>query len=53
MAYEPMTIADLAQRLVAAPDPGVRWKHVWEFLEEYRWEGADRQAALLADEPAA
>jgi hypothetical protein len=30
----------------------VRWKHVWEFLEEYRWEGADRQSALLADEPA-
>jgi hypothetical protein len=52
MAYEPMTIAQLAQRLVAALDPGVRWKHVWEFLEEYRWEGADRQSALLADEPA-
>ena len=52
MAYEPMTIADLAQRLVAAPDPGVRWKHVWEFLEEYRWESTDRQAALLTDEPA-
>ena len=52
MAYEPMTLAGLAQRLVAAPDPGVRWKLVWEFLEEYRWEGADRQSALLADEPA-
>ena len=51
MAYQPMTIADLARRLVAVPDPGVRWKHVWEFLEEYRWEGADRQLALLADEP--
>ena len=52
MAYEPMTIANLAQRLVAASDPGVRWKVVWEFLEEYRWEPADRQAALLTDEPA-
>jgi hypothetical protein len=51
MTYEPMTIADLAQRLVAAPDAGLRWKHVWEFLEEYRWEPADRQAALLIDEP--
>jgi hypothetical protein len=52
MAYQPMAIRDLAERLVRDDDPGVRWKHVWEFLEEYRWEPADRQHALLVEEPA-
>jgi len=52
VAYVPMTIADLAQRLVAAADASVRWKLVWEFLEEYRWEGLERQATLLTAEPA-
>jgi hypothetical protein len=52
MAYRPMTITALAERLMRDHDPGVRWKHVWEFLEEYRWEPADRQHALLIEEPA-
>jgi hypothetical protein len=37
------------------PGPGlpkVRWKLVWEFLEEYRWEQAGTQPSLLQDEPA-
>jgi hypothetical protein len=28
----------------------VRWKLVWEFLEEYRWEPADIQVSLVGDE---
>jgi hypothetical protein len=32
-------------------DEKTRWKTFWEFLEEYRWEPEDAQAALLADEP--
>jgi hypothetical protein len=30
----------------------VRWKLMWEFLEEYRWEQAEDQPAMLQDEPA-
>lgn len=29
----------------------MRWKLVWEFLEEYRWEPDDVQTSLLSDEP--
>jgi hypothetical protein len=29
----------------------MRWKLVWEFLEEYRWEAADAQPSLLVAEP--
>jgi len=50
--YRPMTIADLAGRLARTADAGVRWKLVWEFLEEYRWEARDVQPALLRDVPA-
>jgi hypothetical protein len=50
-SYRPMTVADLAARLSRAADDGTRWKLVWEFLEEYRWESGDAQPALLADEP--
>jgi len=32
-------------------DAKTRWKHVWEFLEEYRWEPGDVQPSLLRDEP--
>jgi hypothetical protein len=49
--YRPMTLADLADRLVRTADGKVRWKLVWEFLEEYRWEAADVQPSLLQDEP--
>jgi hypothetical protein len=47
-----MTLADLAGRLVRTADSKVRWKLVWEFLEEYRWESTEVQLTLLQDEPA-
>ena len=49
--YRPMTLAELAGRVAQADDGKVRWKLVWEFLEEYRWETADVQLALLQEEP--
>jgi hypothetical protein len=49
--YRPMTIADLALHLSSATDDRTRWKLVWEFLEEYRWEPGDVQPSLLRDEP--
>jgi hypothetical protein len=49
--YRPMTLADLAGRLARTAEVKVRWKLVWEFLEEYRWEAADVQPALLRDVP--
>jgi hypothetical protein len=49
--YRPMTLAGLAGRLAREADGRTRWKLVWEFLEEYRWEPAGAQPALLADEP--
>ena len=49
--YRPMTVADLAGRLARTAEVKVRWKLVWEFLEEYRWEAADVQPALLLDVP--
>jgi len=49
--YHPMTLAELGGRLARASDVKVRWKLVWEFLEEYRWEQAETQPALLEDEP--
>ena len=51
MSYQPMTIADLASHLSHDADEKIRWKHVWEFLEEYRWEPAEQQAPLIRDEP--
>ena len=41
MAYQPMTLADLAGHLSRQRDEKVRWKHVREFLEEYRWEDVE------------
>jgi hypothetical protein len=49
--YQPMTLSDLARQLTSVDVEKWRWKLVWEFLEEYRWEGADSQDALLRDEP--
>jgi hypothetical protein len=49
--YRPMTLADLAGRLMRTAEDKVRWKLVWEFLEEYRWEPADIQPSLLQQEP--
>lgn len=50
-SYRPMTLADLGRRLAGVDDVKTRWKLVWEFLEEYRWELDDVQASLLNDEP--
>ncbi|MEU8661250.1 hypothetical protein [Actinoplanes philippinensis] len=47
-----MTMGVLAGHLSRQPDEKIRWKHIWEFLEEYRWEPADRQPSLFAVEPA-
>lgn len=52
MAYRPMTLADLAGYLKREPDDEIRWKLVWEFLEEYRWEQAGVRQNLVAEEPA-
>jgi hypothetical protein len=52
-AYSPMTLADLAGRIGRTPEAKVRWKLVWEFLEEYRWEPPAVQQALVLDEPPA
>src|ERR1700683_4244946 len=49
--YRPMTLIDLASRLVRTAESKTRWKLVWEFLEEYRWEREDVQSVLLRDEP--
>lgn len=50
-SYHAMTLADLAERIARTPDAKLRWKLVWEFLEEYRWEPEDIQPSLLTDEP--
>ena len=50
-SYRPMTLADLGRRLARVNDAKTRWKLVWEFLEEYRWESPGTQAALLVDDP--
>ena len=52
MRYQPMTMAGLAVRLSRHIDEKIRWKYVWEFLEEYRWEAAERQPGLFEEEPA-
>ena len=49
--YRPMTLAELAGRLARTADDKARWKLVWEFLEEYRWESASVQLSLVQDEP--
>ena len=45
----PITLADLASRLVRTADSKTRWKLLWGFLEEYRWEPEDVQPSLLRD----
>lgn len=49
--YEPMSLAVLAAHLASANTDQIRWKLVWEFLEEYRWEPAETRVDLLQDEP--
>jgi hypothetical protein len=50
-SYHPMTLAELGDLLAQSAEVKVRWKLVWEFLEEYRWEPAEVQPSLLQDEP--
>ena len=50
--YHPMTLAELGGRLARTADAKMRWKLVWEFLEEYRCEQAEAQPLLLQKEPA-
>ena len=49
--YEPMSLATLAQNLTANVEERVRWKLVWEFLEEYRWESSEIQVGLVQTAP--
>ncbi len=49
--YRPMTLADLAGHLSRATEDRTRWKLVWEFVEEYRWEPGEAQPSLLRAEP--
>jgi hypothetical protein len=51
MAYQPMTLTNLAGHLSRQADEKVRWKHVWEFFEEYRWALAEQRPSLLCEEP--
>ncbi|WP_433458323.1 hypothetical protein [Micromonospora sp. CA-248212] len=46
-----MSLTRLATHLASADTDRIRWKLVWEFLEEYRWEPAETRAGLLRDEP--
>ncbi|GAA1738877.1 hypothetical protein [Luedemannella helvata] len=46
-----MSLAVLAQHVAATADGRLRWKLVWEFLEEYRWEPPESQTRLLWSEP--
>jgi hypothetical protein len=46
-----MTLVDLGQHLIRADTDRIRWKLVWEFLEEYRWEPPAAQPRLVEDEP--
>jgi hypothetical protein len=46
-----MTLATLARHLRTTEDGRLRWKLVWEFLEEYRWEPAEVQIRLVQEEP--
>lgn len=49
--YEPMSLVTLAGHLASAGSDQVRWKLVWEFLEEYRWEPAESRVPLVVAEP--
>ena len=50
-SYQPMTLADLGGRLARLDDAKTRWKLVWEFLEEYRWEPRTSSRRCCSDEP--
>jgi hypothetical protein len=46
-----MTLADLARLIGSTTETKIKWKLVWEFLEEYRWEPPSVQVQLVLDEP--
>lgn len=46
-----MTLVVLAGHLSRTRDEAIRWKLVWEFFEEYRWEPPEVQPGLLTGEP--
>jgi hypothetical protein len=48
--YQAMTLGDLGGLLKDA-DRSLRWRHLAEFLEEYRWEPVESRHRLLASEP--
>jgi len=48
--YQPLSIAALAGLLRGADEPS-RWRLIAEFLEEHRWEPAERRFGLLEQEP--
>jgi hypothetical protein len=49
--YKAMALADLARYLRETDDDGTRWRLVWEFYEEYRWEPQGDRQRLIQDEP--
>jgi hypothetical protein len=49
--YQAMTLANLARCLHRADNDDTRWRLVWEFYEEYRWEPREGRQHLLHDEP--
>ncbi len=51
VAYQPMTLVDLAGHLATADDDQHRWRLVAELLEEYRHEPAVQRTSLLEAEP--
>src|SRR5262245_22156989 len=46
-----MSLAALAQHLTTTVDERMRWKLVWEFLEECPWEPAETEISLVQAEP--
>jgi hypothetical protein len=49
--YQPMSLDDLARHLRHADNDEIRWRLVWEFFEEYRWEVSLDRLTLLQDQP--
>lgn len=50
-SYQAMSLAELARHIREAASDDIRWRLVWEFYEEYRWEPSPSRLALLSAEP--
>lgn len=48
MTYQPMSLAGLVCHLSRQDDEKVRWKHVWEFFEDYRRAPVEERPTLLS-----